>query len=103
MIQKILVPTDFSASAREALREAAEIAKAVGAELVVLFVDEFPNGSPAELSYLPAHVVAEHNEAVRSEIAAALAEVEGHGCRARRACLRQRSQRHPRDDRSREA
>lgn len=40
-MKKILVPTDFSERATEALRHAAELAAARGAELIALYADTF--------------------------------------------------------------
>lgn len=48
-ISKILVPTDFSDSARIALDQAAELARVFGASLALLHVWELPGFLPGEL------------------------------------------------------
>lgn len=48
-IRRILVPTDFSECARQALDRAADLAEAFGADLVLLNVIELPAGLPSSV------------------------------------------------------
>lgn len=82
MLRKILVPIDFSESSRAALREASRFAKGTDAELLLLYVDEFPARPVGELPYLPKHVVTEHAEAVKRELDAFVAQAAQLGWRA---------------------
>lgn len=83
MIRKILVPVDFSEPSRAALAEASRIGEATGAELLVLYVDAFPDQLAGERPFLPAHLVKEHAETVRRHLDAFAEDAALLGCSAR--------------------
>lgn len=87
MLQKILVPIDFSEASSAALHEACGLARPADAELLLLHVDEFPARAANELPYLPEHVVVEHAEAVSKHLAQAVTDAEARGCRVRTRVL----------------
>lgn len=75
--KKILVPTDFSETSREALHRAADVAQACSAQLTVLYADPFTAPAEAADAELDSHLAerkeaaAEHlKEEVRREIPA---------------------------------
>jgi nucleotide-binding universal stress UspA family protein len=60
MIKKILAAVDFSDCAGAALQSARELARSTGAELVLVFADEFPVVPVADPSFMPAYMFEEH-------------------------------------------
>jgi nucleotide-binding universal stress UspA family protein len=71
VIKKILSPTDFSETAAAAARKAEDLAKAVGAELLVVHVLNEPAFALAEGSgYAPPSVVEEYEAAMKQKLSA---------------------------------
>jgi nucleotide-binding universal stress UspA family protein len=89
-LQRILVPTDFSESARHALGYGVALASEFGAELLLLHVVEaLPGGYASELFPAPmAEVFQQVSAYARTELARLRAEVEEKGVRVRE-CLAQ--------------
>ena len=88
MLKRILVPVDFTNTSMAALRKAAEIAAALGSELICLHVDEFPVMGYGELSYLPAEVVDEHIRETKRKMDDLLALATSKGWNARGLVVR---------------
>lgn len=84
-LQRILVPTDFSESARHALAYGMSFATEYGAELLLLHVVEaIPAGYASELFPVPmAEVFQQVSSYARSELARLSAEVAGKGIAVR--------------------
>jgi nucleotide-binding universal stress UspA family protein len=68
MPKKILVPIDFTDTSIAALRKAAEFSTKLGAELLLLHVEEFPVTSYGELPYLPPYLGEEHAEEAKRKM-----------------------------------
>jgi nucleotide-binding universal stress UspA family protein len=84
-LQRILVPTDFSESARHALSYGVSFAKEYGAELLMLHVVEtIPVGYASDLFPVPmAEVFQEMSGYARAELGKLAAEVGEKGVKAR--------------------
>jgi nucleotide-binding universal stress UspA family protein len=83
MINKILVPIDFSESGEAGLEMACELARSADAELVVLHSDELPVMPMGEIVYVPSYVVAEHKQLLERRLAEVLERLQARGLRAR--------------------
>ena len=83
MITKILVPVDFSETSGEALERAIDIARAAGAELVLLYADEFAVMGLGDATYVPAYVFEEHQRAMQRELAKLVEDTTARQVRAR--------------------
>ncbi len=84
-LKKVLVPTDFSDSARQALRYGLSFAKEYGAELVLLHVVEnLTVGYASDLFPVPmAEVFQEISGYAKTELAKLGEEARGHGISVR--------------------
>lgn len=84
MTDRILVPVDFSASARVALARAEEVALATGAELLVLHVGEEVDQATLRASgLLSSQVRVDHKLGVAPALAALASQLRARGVRAR--------------------
>lgn len=83
MINKILVPVDFSESSADGLLKARDLAQRTGAELVLLHVDEMPIMPVGEIPYLPAYVIEEQKAAAQARLASLVKDVQSAGLRVR--------------------
>ncbi|HEY6879022.1 MAG TPA: universal stress protein [Polyangiales bacterium] len=77
MIKKILAAVDFSYCAKEALGRARELARATGAELVLVHAHELPVVPVGEPSFLPAYVLEEGVARDKDRFEQLLKEVQG--------------------------
>lgn len=84
-IQRILVPVDFSEASKTAVRRAASLAEALGAELTIIHVWEpTPAVTPAQLGWLAADNVSFYGkveEDLRERLGAWLADLVGDAAR----------------------
>ena len=84
MIRKILVPTDFSLGAAAALASAVDLARAVGAELLLLHVhDEFPFVAPDGEGHVPRELLAQIEQTVDKELAERVGQLKHQGIAVR--------------------
>ena len=91
-LQRILVPTDFSESARQALRYAISLAQEFHSQIALVHVvEDVAVGYASDLFPVPmAEVFHEISAYARKEIAALAAEVRSHGVDAREIVVEER-------------